>query len=123
MDKDKLAKKIIRDLHRLSKNGKLKWAKDELGIYRAKHKKLKVSVERYNFHRMDERSSDDSILELSIQVAKKKKYHAIIFTYSIGTKEFELIHEMLSFSFKDWRESWTRGKKKKKKILAYLNKI
>lgn len=115
---------LIQELVRLAKASKLVWKKDDMDIYHGTYKKLKVSVEFYNFQRMDEESSDDTMAVLSIEICNRNPELGLIFDYSIGTEGFELIVKSLSLSFPDWKESWKKnGIKKKIQMLEYMNNL
>lgn len=115
---------IINQILRLTQELKLKWHRnDESGIYSSEYKNLKVEIDFYNFQRMDEESSDNTITEISICESQSIPSNKLIFTYSIGTEAFTIINEIVSYTFDDWKESWNRGLKKQFEINRYISEL
>jgi len=124
VDTYKLQIKLIFEVRRLTFSGKLKWKRNDEGIFFSKHKKLKVSLDFYNFARMDEESSDNSMVLFSIDVPDSEGYsNKLMFDYSIGTEAYNIIRETLAFSYDDWSSSWETGTKKNLKMLKYMSKL
>ena len=124
IDTYRIQLKILNEIVRLSKIKKLVWKKDKSDFYNAKFKGLELKLELYNFRRMDEKSSDDTIASLSIITSTKEKKDRLSFDYSIGTEGFELIMKSLSYSFETRSDSWERvAVKRKARILEYISNL
>ena len=103
---------------KLSKSGKLKWSRNELGYYLSSYKKVSVQIEFFNFSRMDEQSSDDSSGTIFIDTPDNR----LGFDFSIGTKQYSNLKKAISFNFKNWKESLELGGRKYIDVLNYLEK-
>lgn len=109
---------------RLTQESKLVWRRNDVsGIYSSEYEKLKVEIDFYNFQRMDEESSDNTIAEMSISESHSSPTNKLIFTHSIGTEAFMVIRKIVSFAFEDWKDSWNNGLKKQIEINNYIQKL
>jgi len=123
IDSTKLNLELLSHIWRLTKSKKLIWKKDDLGYFHSSYENIKAKIEFYNFQRMDERSSDDTIGEIEIEILDSGIRKALIFEYSIGTKGFDLLKKMVYFNNKSSRESWIRLQKRKISMIDYLSKL
>ena len=115
---------MINELWRLTKSKKLKWKRNELGVYYTKYKGLKVSMYFINYHRMDEQSSDSSEIELKIEITAFKPSKVLITNHSIGTEAFSTLCKIKNCGYKkSWRKSQKRFVKQQTAMLDYLNQL
>ena len=118
--------KIVQELFRLTHDEKLNWKRDEEGVFYAEYNGIKANVEQYNFQRMNDQSSDNTMLCISVSVPSEGENvvdNLLRFDYSIGTELYSLIMEMISISYKEWNDSYENGLDKGSKMLTYLSSL
>jgi hypothetical protein len=124
IDTYQLKLRVLNELVRLTSSGKLFWKKDDHDLYITEKENLKISVEFYNYQRMDEMSSDDTVLSIAISVDQNEILNAVRYDFSIGSEGFDLVVKMLSSSFPDWKETWERiAIRKSSNVLSYLKEL